>query len=236
MAADPSPAAVPPGGARGPGGGLAQAAGQRFSLQASIGGVRGVLESVLPITVFSVLYGLGVDLVPSVLASLVPAAVLAVWRLVAREPLTQAVSGLVGIAIGAVVAVRTGRAEGFFLPGIVKNAAYAAAYAVSALVRWPLVGLLLGVVLGEGLRWRAVPARLRVYTQATWVWFALFAVRLAVQVPLYLAAAATALGLVNVLLGIPLFGLAVWATWVLVRRVPAALPPVDAALGADAQR
>ncbi len=207
--------------------GLAQAVGEQFDLRASIGGPRGVLEAVLPITVFSVVYGVTTEIQPSVIAALVPAVVLAVWRVVKREPLTQALSGLIGIAIGAFFAVRTGRAEGFFLPGILKNVGYGVAYALSALVRWPLIGVLLGLLLGEGTHWRSVPARMRAYTQATWVWAAMFGLRVLVQWPLYAAGAVAVLGLVNIVLGIPLFAVAVWATWVLVRRVPAAVRPPD---------
>jgi hypothetical protein len=218
----------PAGGAGSrPAGGLAQAIGEQLDLKSSIGGPRGVLESVLPVTVFSIVYAVTQEIVPSVVAALVPAVVLAVWRVAAREPLTQTVSGLLGIGIGAVFAVRTGRAEGFFLPGILKNAGFAAAYAVSALVRWPLIGVFLGFVLGELLHWRSVPARMTVYVRSTWVWAGMFAVRVAVQLPLYLAGAVTVLGFVNIALGIPLFAVAVWATWVLVRRVPPAIPPED---------
>ena len=207
--------------------GLAAAVGEQFSLQASVGGVRGLLESVLPLTVFSVVYGVGHDLRGSVIAALAPAVALAIWRLLAREPVTQAVSGLVGLAIGAYLAFRTGRPETLFLPSIIKNAAYGGGYALSILLRWPLVGVVLGFMLGEQLHWRAVPQRARVYAWATWLWVGVFAVRLAVQVPLYLAGRAEALGVVNIPLGLPLFGLAVWLTWVLVRRVPVAHPPRD---------
>lgn len=208
-------------------GGLAQAVGEQFSVQASVGGVRGLLEAVLPLTVFSVAYAIGHDLAWSVTGAMIPAVVLAGWRLAAREPVTQAVSGVFGLAIGAVIAVRTGRAENLFLPSILKNAAYATAYVISVLARWPLVGVVVGMMLGEGSRWRAVPARARVYAQATWVWAGMFGVRLLVQVPLWLAGAATTLALVNIGLGLPLFGIVVWLTWVLVRRVPAVTAAVE---------
>lgn len=208
--------------------GLAQAAAPSFSLAASIGGVRGLLESGLPVTCFSVTYGFTRDLRTSVIAALVPAAVLTLWRLVAREPLTQAVAGLAGVAIGAFVATRTGRAEDFILPSIVKNVGFALLYAISIVVRWPLVGILVGQLLGEGFGWRKVPARMRVYQQVTWIWVGVFVLRLAVQIPLWAAGAVTALGTANILLGLPLFGLAVWVSWLVLRRVPVALPAPDA--------
>jgi hypothetical protein len=223
----PEPARPEPAGPGrvSPRGGLGQAGAESFSLAASIGGVRGLLESVLPVTFFSVVYGFTRDLRTSILAALVPAVVLTGWRLLAREPLTQAVSGLLGVGIGAVVASRTGRAEDFILPSIIKNVAFALVYAVSILIRWPLVGVLVGQLLGEGLHWREVPERLRVYQQTSWIFVGVFVLRLAVQVPLWAAGAVTALGTANVFLGLPLFGLAVWVCWLILRRVPPAVPP-----------
>jgi Protein of unknown function (DUF3159) len=209
--------------------GFKQAIAEQFSLQATIGGPRGLAESILPMTVFSVVWAFTHDVPRSVIAALVPSVLLAGWRLVAREPLTQTVSGVLGIALGAGIALYTGRAQDFFLPGILKNVGLGAVYAISALVRWPLVGLLLGFMLGEDLHWRRVRPRMRVYQQATWLWVGVFALRAAVQAWLYAAGQATALGFVNVLLGLPLFGLAVGLTWLLVRRVPTAKPEPEPA-------
>ncbi len=221
---------------RGPAGqlGLKQALADQLSLQAVIGGPRGLAESVLPMTVFSVVWAFTHDVQRSVLAALVPAALFTLWRLVAREPVTQALGGLLGIGLGAGIALFTGRAQDFFVPGILKNLGFAALYAVTSLVRYPLIGLLLGFTLGEGLHWRRVRERMRVYQQATWVWVAMFAVRALVQGRLYVKGDATTLGFVNLLLGLPLFGLAVALTWLLVRRVPPARPEPGAPAAPDA--
>jgi hypothetical protein len=207
--------------------GLAEAGAQQFSIASSIGGTWGLLESVVPITVFSVVYGFTRELKPSLLAALTPAVLFAIRRVFLREPLTQAVSGLLGLGLGAVLAMRSGKAEDVFLPSIWKNLGFGAAYAVSALVRWPLVGLVLGPVLGENLDWRRSPARLRVYRQVTWLWVGVFALRLAIQVPLYLAGKPAVLGAVNVPLGLPLFGVAVWLSWLILKRVPPARSAVQ---------
>lgn len=208
--------------------GFRQVIADQFSLQAAIGGPRGLVESILPMTIFSVVWAFTHDVPRSVLAALVPSVILATWRVVAREPLTQAVSGLLGIALGAGIALYTGRAQDFFVPGIVKNVAFGAVYAISALVRWPLVGLVLGFTLGEDLHWRRVRPRMRVYQQATWLWAGMFGLRALVQGRLYAAGDATSLGFVNVVLGLPLFALTVGLTWLLVRRVPPARPEPDA--------
>jgi hypothetical protein len=205
-------------GAVGPGrGGLAQTISEEFSAQASLGGPRGLLEAVLPLTVFSAAYALTGNVVACVVAALIPAAALSLWRLVAREPLTQALSGVFVLALGGYIAVRTGRAENLFVPQMLKNVGFLAVLMISALARWPLVGVFLGVFRGEGTSWRANPARMRAYTRATWVWTGMFGIRLAVQVPLWLAGQAAILGLANIPLGLPLYVAVLWITWRLVR-------------------
>jgi hypothetical protein len=211
-----------------------------------VGGVRGLLESVVPVTAFSLVYGVSHDLTRGVVAALVPAAAMALWRLIGRETLVHSLSGLVVVAVGAYLATRTGRAENFFLPTIVKNAGYGLAYAVSALVRWPVVGILFGIVMGgwtapggasdrkapslaDLTAWRRDPVRMRAYTQVTWIWVGVFGIRLLVQVPLYLASAAVALGYAAVPLGLPLFGAAVWLSWLVLRRMPPGGSPAPAA-------
>ncbi len=85
------------------------------------------------------------------------------------------------------------------------------------MVRRPLVGYLVGALTGEGTGWRHDPARLTVYTRATWIWVVLFSLRLAVQLPLYLAGAVVELGVARTAMGIPLFAVGAWLTWRLVR-------------------
>ena len=116
----------------------------------------------------------------------------------------------------------TGRAEDFFLPGLLINAAYAAGYAISILVGCPLLGVIIGSVTGQGMAWRKDPAQVRMYARASWLWVGLFLLRLAVQLPLYLAGAVVALGTARVAMGIPLFALGIWLSWLVIRREHAA--------------
>lgn len=228
--------------------GVAQAGAHEFSLAAAVGGVRGVAESVLPSLVFVVWFTVARDLGPSLVAAGTAAGVLVLARLVARSPVTQAVAGLIGVGVCAFVASRSGQAEDFFLPGFWLNTAYGTVYALSTL-RWPaaslpgppwlrlpagplpVIGLLVGPLLGEGLAWRHDPRRLRAYRQVTWLWVLLFAVRLAVQVPLYLAGMVGALGAARIVMGVPLFALTVWVTWLVLRAVPVTRPDAVAGTG-----
>ena len=69
--------------------------------------------------------------------------------------------------------------------------------------------------------WRSDRALLRRYTLATWLWIAMFALRLAVQIPLYFSSSVGWLGTARLVMGVPLWALVLWGTWLLVRR-PAA--------------
>lgn len=224
---DAVPEAVPDAVARSR---MGQLAGESFSLAEAIGGVRGLVESVAPGLVFIVVYLVArQELLPPLIASLAVALALVIARLVGGTPVTQALGGVVGVLIGVVWAWRSGQAQDYFVFGLWTNAAYAAALLVSVLVRWPVVGVVTALLRQEGFAWRTDPAqrpRLRRYTAATWLWIALFAARLAVQVPLYLDAATAWLGTARLVMGVPLWALTLWLTWVLVRerRAPEAQP------------
>jgi len=130
--------------------------------------------------------------------------------------------GLAGVAVAAVVALRTGRAVDFFLVQVVSNAASALAWASSIVIRWPLLGLVVGTVLGQRTRWRRDPALLRAYMRASWVWVAQYLVRLTIFVPLYLANQVVALAAARVLLSWPLITACLAISWWVLRR---SLPP-----------
>ena len=142
---------------------------------------------------------------------------LTVVRIVRRETLQYALAGFAGVALAAFVADRTGRAEDFFLPGLLLNAAYAAAYLVSIVVRRPLLGILLESVAGRGWAWIKDRELVRVYSRASWIWVGVFTLRLAVQLPLYLAGAVVALGIAKAAMGLPIFAVAIWLSYLVLR-------------------
>lgn len=193
---------------------------ERKLLAQAIGGWRGVIDSGLPAAAFITVYSLnGQQLMPAVWTAVGLAALITVIRIARREPLTQVMGGFLGIAVSALVASRTGQAEDFFLPGLLVNAGYFLANLVSILVGWPLLGLLMGLWTGSLTSWRENASQRRAAAAATWIWVGVFGLRLVVQVPLYLAGATTALGIAKIVMGWPLFLLAAWLTFLVLRPV-----------------
>ena len=227
----PETSAAPAGGR-----GVRALAGQEFSFAEAVGGVRGMVEAVAPVVLFVVVFLLsGQRVVPPVVAAGGVAVLAVVVRLVQRTPVTQALSGLLGVGIGVVWALASGRAENYFAWGLWTNLAYLVGTLATVLVGWPLVGVLLGLLRADGPlsggswsgvgAFRADPSLRRRANVATWLWVALFAARLAVQVPLYTSAEVAWLGTAKLVMGVPLFAVVLWFSWVLVRPAHAAAQP-----------
>jgi hypothetical protein len=133
-----------------------------------------------------------------------------------RQPVTTALAGALGIGISAALALLTGNANDNFVPGFFINGGVLLVMIVSLLVRRPFVGVLVGLLLGDD-DWRRNAAKMRVAAVATVLWATLSAVRLAVQVPLYLAESTEALAATKLVMGVPLYAALLWVTWLLVR-------------------
>ena len=188
------------------------------SLTDAVGGPLGVAESALPAAAFVFTYTVsGQDTRAAVITAVGLGVVFAFLRLLRGQTVQYALAGLGGLALSAYVVSKTGKAENFFLPGLLANAAYALGYFVSIVVRWPLLGVILAALKGGDMSWRKDPGEVRRYSLASWVWVALFSLRLAVQLPLYLAGAVTALGVARIAMGIPLFAVGIWLSWLILR-------------------
>lgn len=212
----------------------ARAAAYEASVMAAFGGKRGLAEVGLPSVLFVIVYAATKRLDASLAAALATAAVLTVVRLAKRDTLQHALGGLGGVLVCAAVAKFTGQAKDFYLPGLLLNVGEAIVFVVSALVRWPIVGVLLGPVTGEMTAWRAYPARLRAFTLATWLLAGMFLLRVLIEVPLYVTNATTALGAAKVVLGWPLYAAVAYTCWQIIRKAP--LPPAaPAAADQDAE-
>jgi len=194
------------------------------SLAQVLGGRDGALDASAAPVAFVVGFGAAdaADRAPPLLwgagAALGAAVAVAAVRLTRGRRPAAVLAGLLGVAVAVLVALYTGRAVDFFLLQIASNAASALAWAVSIVVRWPLLGLVVGTALGQRTRWRRDPDLLRGYRRASWVWVGQYLLRLAVFLPLYFAGAVYALGVARVALTWPLVVACIALSWPVLRR------------------
>jgi hypothetical protein len=195
--------------------------GEKELLSKAIGGWRGLVDSALPSMLFILIFVFQQDLNNALIAALILGGILLLIRLFERKPLTQVISGFVGLSISVLITWRTKDASNFFLTGIITNAVYGFALLVSVLIRKPLIGYLVGSLVGDTSGWLKHPLLVRAYTIVTWLWIGVFGLRLVVQVPLYLNDSVALLGSVKIFLGWPLYLLSVWLTYQIVQTARA---------------
>ncbi len=184
-----------------------------------MGGVSGIVASGVPVVVFVVAQALAGNLVASIVAAVASALLVAGWRLMRGEAVQPALSGLLGVAVCAFVAWRTGEAKGFFLLGIWTSLIYGGVFLLSVIVRRPLVGVIWHLVNGEGQAWRRDVAVRRAFDIASLAWVVVFGARFVVQRWLYDSVYAdTWLGWVRIAMGVPLAAVAAAVTVWAVRR------------------
>lgn len=202
----------------------------------AIGGWRGMLDSGLPSAVFALCYvvlsGSDSRLAWSVWAALATGAVVATVRLVRRQSLRQVIAGFPLLLFSAWLTSRTGKAETFYLPGLLLNGGSALVFLVSILVGHPVVGYFVGALTGDLTGWRAVPEQRRAYTLATWFFVATYVVRVLVKLPLYWSANIAALGTIGLVLGWPLTALAAYFSYLVIAKARREAP-IPVAVGTD---
>lgn len=193
------------------------------SLARLLGGWGGALDATVPPVAFVVAWlAGGHSVLAGVIAALAAAAAVAGWRIHRGARPRAALVGLLMVSLAALVVLRTGRAADFFLVQLATNAASALAWLVSITVRWPLLGVVVGAVLGQKTRWRRDPALLRAYRRGSWVWVLQYVLRVAVFTPLWLANQVVALAAARAALTWPLVAACLAVSWWVVRH---ALPP-----------
>lgn len=198
--------------------------GEDFSVIEAIGGPRGVVESMLPGVVFVVLFIATNDLNLTIGVSAALAVIQVLARLVQRQSVMGALSGLIAVGICLVWAWKSHEARNYYMLGFLTNGVYAALLAVSLAVRVPGLGIVIEFIrqmpterFGAWFHdWMDDKALKRAYMIITGLWLGLFAVRLAVQVPLYVTDHVAALGVTRLIMGIPFWALAIWVSYLVI--------------------
>jgi hypothetical protein len=194
----------------------------RAQLAKALGGVRGMIEAAIPTIGFTVSWIVAKELRLSLGVGAALAVLLLIVRVAQRSTVQFVFNSLVGIAIAAFFALRSGKAEDAFLPGIVYNAGYAVAMTFSIVVRWPIVGFIVGSVSGDPTAWHRDRDIVRLCSRLTWLLVLPCVLRVVIQYPLYLAGQVGWLGAAKVVMGWPLQVAALAAMlWLLARgRTP----------------
>lgn len=228
----------------------------RKQLADALGGRRGMLEAAAPTVLFTLTWLVAKDLRLALILSIGAAVALLAVRLMQRSSIQFVVNALLGIGLGWIFVQRAASAGGsaeeqalaYFLPGILYNAGYVVVLALTCLLRWPLVGLMVGSVTGDLSAWRQDRGIVRLCSRLTWLLVLPCAVRVAVQTPVWWAGdtgamdadtAVAFLGVAKLAMGWPLQLAALGAmVWLLSRNstqvtVPGAFvaPVEDAEVG-----
>lgn len=186
----------------------------------ALGGAKGLIDSGLPAIVFLVVFNVTDQLRAAIMGALALSLVLAIYRLARKDTIQHSISGVIGVLICAYFANRSGNATDFYIPKLLTNLGYGTVYLLANLAGWPILGLVLGPLLGENLSWRSNPARKKMYMKASWIWVAMFFSRIAVQYPIYKSGNVNLLGMVNLAMGYPLFFAAAYFTWLIIKSQP----------------
>jgi len=195
-----------------------------------LGGVRGLVESGIPVLVFvvaNILWALR----PAIIVAAASAVVIAVWRLTRKESIRHAMNGLFGISLGAIIAWKTGSAKNFYLPGILLSLGYGLAMLASVALRVPLIGWVWALLADKGsTAWRSDKAMVRTFSWLTVVWALTYLVKTGIQALIFTNTPdgdpGVALGIARLALGYPPYLLLIAITvWVVKRNHPRAARP-----------
>jgi uncharacterized protein DUF3159 len=189
-------------------------------LRELLGGRGGAIDASVPPAVFVIAWLVsGRSIGWAAAAAIVAGVAVGVWRLARGRRVTASVASVAAVSLAAFVALRTGRAEDFFLVQLLSNVASALAWALSILIRWPLLGVVVGVVVGQRTRWRRDPDLVRAYGNASWVWvLGQYLLRVLVFGVLWWSGWVVALGVARVVLSWPLVAATLAASAVVLRR------------------
>lgn len=193
--------------------------GKDHPLWKAIGGWLGLIETILPGFVFVIIFGITSDPWLAIWVSVSTSAVFALYRLIRRQPVTQAFAGFLAVIASALLATLSNRPEDNFVLGLITNGVYATVFLLSIIFRWPIIGIAVGFLRSEGTSWRKNRHHMRVYTGLTALWLGMFSLRVVVILPLYLAGDVATLSWTRLLLGLPLYVPILAVTWLVVRTL-----------------
>ena len=185
----------------------------------AMGGSLGIVETVLPGLLFVAVFTFTLNPWLAIWISVGTSVIFTLYRLIRRQAATQALVGLAGVVLSAVLALMSNKPEDNFVVGMVTNGVYGLVFLISIVIGWPLIGVVVGLVRSEGTTWRQNRHHRRVYLGVTALWVGMFSLRLAIEVPLYVAGNVAGLATAKLILGLPLYVPVLALTWLIVRSL-----------------
>ncbi len=185
----------------------------------AMGGSLGIVETVLPGLLFVAVFTFTLNPWLAIWISVGTSVLFTLYRLIRRQAATQALVGLAGVVLSAVLALMSNKPEDNFVVGMVTNGVYGLVFLISIVIGWPLIGVVVGLVRSEGTTWRQNRHHRRVYMGVTALWVGMFSLRLAIEVPLYVAGNVAGLATAKLILGLPLYVPVLALTWLIVRSL-----------------
>ncbi len=189
----------------------------REELRALLDGRAGIGDAIIAPLVF-VLVNAAAGMPIAAYAGIVGAVIVVVYRLVRRSDLQYAFSGLFGTGLAIALALRSGQAQDYFLPGIITGIGTTVLALLSIVVRRPLVAYMSWLTRQWPIEWYWHPRVRPAYTRATWLWVGFFGLRTAAQGWLFVTDQTTALGFVRVATGWPGLVVLLAATFIVGRN------------------
>lgn len=171
-------------------------------LRTVLTGRRRLVDSIVPPTLFLVMNALfGLEI--AMWSALGVALTITVVRLVRGQSLRYALGGLGGVAIALLIAWWLGRAEGYFLPGMITGVLTVILCLASVVAGRPLVAWTSHLARRWPVGWYWHPRVRPAYSEVTLAWAVFFAVRSLLQCTLFQDQAAGLLAALNVVTGWP---------------------------------
>ena len=187
------------------------------SIWTIVGGGWGLIDVLGPHLLFLIVYLISREFIPAIGIALISALALVIIRLATAQAVKHAISGAVLVAVSGLIAIATGHEADFYLMQVLRSLALAAILLTSLAVGRPLVGLIVGPVVG-GPTWRHNPVLKRAYWQCTAIWAGIALARTLLKVPLYLSNSVVGLGAAHLITGIPLFAAMIYWQLHILRR------------------
>jgi hypothetical protein len=189
---------------------------------------QGIVDTLVGPLVFLVLFKTA-GLNAAVIGAGVAALTVVGLRRMRGQPLTSAWYGVMGVALGAVLAKVTGSGNGYFLPKVASNILYGTGFLVSVLIGKPLIGVAWAFFHRQPLAWGYRAEVRRVFSALTLMWAGAYFLRAAVYGVLIADSKdrTGALATASVVLGLPLTAALVAVTLIVIRRSlgPRGRPP-----------